>query len=216
MSIFSSFIPDWTVPRERQLWVDGKRTDQYIPTGSIDRPYKTIQDALDAATTSDYAIMIMPNDYNISSPLNLKDDVALIGIHPNLTRILSSDDCLIANAVSTQLYSKPRIVKYVPAENFYPVPKVDSVVLCLEVNSSPLVDTDDIDGFLDIVHCGFCAPRKQIHNSLALALKIPSSQILLLLKEANIDPKRRPETLNLQEWKELYRVFYPHRKQILC
>jgi len=119
-------------------------------------------------------------------------------------------------AVSTQLYSKPRIVKYVPAENFYPVPKVDSVVLCLEVNSSPLVDTNDIDGFLDIVHCGFRAPRKQIHNSLALALKIPPSQILLLLKEADIDPKRRPETLNLQEWKELYRVFYPHRKQVSC
>jgi 16S rRNA (adenine1518-N6/adenine1519-N6)-dimethyltransferase len=119
-------------------------------------------------------------------------------------------------AVSTQLYSKPRIVKYVPAENFYPVPKVDSVVLCLEVNNTPLVNANDIDGFLDIVHCGFRAPRKQIHNSLALALKIPSSQILLLLKEADIDPKRRPETLNLLEWKEMYRIFYPYRKQLSC
>ena len=119
-------------------------------------------------------------------------------------------------AVSTQLYSKPRIVKYVPAENFYPVPKVDSVVLCLEVNSTPLVAANDIDGFLNIVHCGFRAPRKQIHNSLALALKMPSSQILLLLKEADIDPKRRPETLNLQEWKEMYRVFHPQRKQVSC
>jgi 16S rRNA (adenine1518-N6/adenine1519-N6)-dimethyltransferase len=119
-------------------------------------------------------------------------------------------------AVSVQLYSKPRILKYVPAEYFYPVPKVDSVVLCLEVNSAPLVDINDIEGFLDIVHCGFRAPRKQIHNSLALALKMPPGQILLLLEEAAIDPKRRPETLNLQEWEKLYRVFNPHRKQISC
>ncbi len=119
-------------------------------------------------------------------------------------------------SVSTQLYSKPRIVKYVPAENFYPVPKVDSVVLCLEVNSTPLVEVNDVEGFLNIVHCGFRAPRKQIHNSLALDSKIPSNQILLLLEEAAIDPKRRPETLNLQEWKEIYRVFYPYRKCISC
>ncbi len=112
-------------------------------------------------------------------------------------------------SVSTQLYSKPQIIRHVLAEDFYPVPKVDSVVLRLDVYRTPLIDSCNVEDFFHIVHCGFRAPRKQIHNSLALALEIPSSQIQILLKEASIEPKRRPETLSLQEWKQLYKVFLP-------
>ena len=112
-------------------------------------------------------------------------------------------------SVSTQFYSDPRIIRYVPAEDFYPIPKVDSVVLRLDVYRTPPVNICNIENFFYMVHCGFRAPRKQIHNSLALALEMPPEQIQLLLKKASIEPKRRPETLSLQEWKQLYEVFLP-------
>ncbi len=112
-------------------------------------------------------------------------------------------------SVSTQFYSDPQVIRYVPAKDFYPIPKVDSVVLRLDVYRTPPVDICNIENFFYMVHCGFRAPRKQIHNSLSLALEIPPEQIKLLLKKANIEPKRRPETLNLQEWKQLYEVFLP-------
>ena len=112
-------------------------------------------------------------------------------------------------SVSTQFYSKPQIIRYVPAKDFSPVPKVDSVVLRLDVYRTPPIDICNIENFFYMVHCGFRAPRKQIHNSLAFALEIPSVQIKILLEKASIEPKRRPETLNLQEWKQLYEVFLP-------
>jgi len=112
-------------------------------------------------------------------------------------------------SVSTQLYSKPQIIMHVPAKDFYPIPKVDSIVLRLDIYRTSFIDICNVEEFFYMVHCGFRAPRKQIHNSLALALEIPPDQIKMLLKKASIEPKRRPETLSLQEWKQLYRVFLP-------
>lgn len=112
-------------------------------------------------------------------------------------------------SISTQLYSKPQIIMHVPAKDFYPIPKVDSVVLRLDIYRTSLIDIYNVEEFFYMVHCGFRAPRKQIHNSLALALEMPPDQIKILLEKASIEPKRRPETLSLQEWHQLYRVFLP-------
>ena len=70
----------------------------------------------------------------------------------------------------------------------------------------PAIMVDDVDGFLELVHAGFAAPRKQLHNSLSLGLKLEPAKADLLLGEAGIDPQRRPGTLTLEEWVALYRV----------
>ncbi|GAI15800.1 unnamed protein product, partial [marine sediment metagenome] len=115
-------------------------------------------------------------------------------------------------SVSTQFYSKPTIIAFVPAGSFYPPPKVDSLILRLDVYSKPPIEVCDVDRFFDIVSCGFRSPRKQLRNSLAQALGMPPSQVALLLGKAGIEAKRRAETLNLGEWKELGEVFAPFRK----
>jgi len=115
-------------------------------------------------------------------------------------------------SVMTQSYSKPTIITHVPAGSFYPSPKVDSVVLRLDVYSKPFVEVANIESFFDIVSCGFSAPRKQLRNSLARALGISGSQVALLLEKAGIQAKRRAETLSLPEWKELWKLFAPFRR----
>ena len=109
-------------------------------------------------------------------------------------------------AVSLQVYSKPRIVAYVPSQSFYPQPKVDSAILRFDLFSEPAVKVADINGFFDVVRCGFSSPRKQLHNSLAHGLRAKPSEVALLLKKANIEPQRRAETLGLEEWARLYEV----------
>jgi 16S rRNA (adenine1518-N6/adenine1519-N6)-dimethyltransferase len=123
-----------------------------------------------------------------------------IAARPGKMRLLS---------VKAQFYSRPAIVAYVPAASFYPAPKVDSVILRLDVLARPAIEVSDVAGFFDIVVHGFSAPRKQIRNSLAHSLDMPPSQVALLLEEAGIEPKRRAETLSLEEWRELFRVFAP-------
>jgi 16S rRNA (adenine1518-N6/adenine1519-N6)-dimethyltransferase len=114
--------------------------------------------------------------------------------------------------ISVQLYGKPTIVDYVPAESFYPQPKVNSAIVRIDVYPRPAVDVTDIAGFFDIVKAGFSTPRKQIRNSLAIGLDRPSEEVSDILKRAEIDPRRRPETLSLDEWARLHLRFTDRSK----
>jgi len=109
-------------------------------------------------------------------------------------------------AVSLQVYSRVRIIARVSACSFYPQPKVDSVILRFDVLPEPAVKVDDMNGFFEVVKSGFSLPRKQLHNSLAHGLGMKPAELAPLLGKANIDPKRRAETLSLEEWAKLYKA----------
>ncbi len=119
-------------------------------------------------------------------------------------------------SVKAQFYSKPVIVSYVRAASFYPPPKVDSAILRLDVHSQPPIEISDVAGFFDIVMHGFSAPRKQLRNSLAHSLEIPPGQVASLLEKAGIEAKRRAETLSLEEWRELWKVFALFAGSLKC
>jgi 16S rRNA (adenine1518-N6/adenine1519-N6)-dimethyltransferase len=120
-------------------------------------------------------------------------------------------------AVSLQMYSKPRIISHVPAQCFYPQPKVDSVIVRFDPLPKPAVKVADMDGFFDLVRAGFSSPRKQLHNSLARSLGIKPAEVILLMERASIDSKRRAETLSLEEWARLYEVLETLKeRQTLC
>ncbi len=108
-------------------------------------------------------------------------------------------------AVSVQFYGKPSIVARVPARSFYPPPKVDSVVLRVDVYDRPQVDVPGVRAFFDTVRAGFSAPRKQLRNSLAQGLAVGTEVAAEMLQRAGIDPRRRAETLNIEEWGRLCR-----------
>ena len=116
----------------------------------------------------------------------------------------------------TQFYSKPTIISYVPAASFYPPPKVNSVILRLDIYSQPPIEVSDVASFFDVVMHGFSSPRKQLRNSLAHSLDMPSNQVTLLLGKAGIEARRRAETLSLEEWRELWEIFTPFRKRLQC
>jgi 16S rRNA (adenine1518-N6/adenine1519-N6)-dimethyltransferase len=119
-------------------------------------------------------------------------------------------------SVKAQYYGKPVIVSYVRAASFYPPPKVDSAILRLDVYSQPPVEVSDVTGFFDIVMHGFSSPRKQLRNSLAHSLEIPPDQVASLLEKAGIEAKRRAETLNLEEWRDLWEAFAPFTRGPKC
>ena len=117
-------------------------------------------------------------------------------------------------SVKTQFYSKPSIISYVPATSFYPSPKVDSVILRLDVYSQPPIEVPNAASFFDVVMHGFSSPRKQLRNSLSHSLDMPPSQVTLLLEKTGIEGQRRAETLCLEEWRELWKVFAPFSKRL--
>ena len=109
-------------------------------------------------------------------------------------------------SVSVQLYGKPSIVQYVPAEAFYPKPKVDSAIVRIDVYDHPVVEVESITDFFKIVKAGFGARRKQLHNALAGRLGLSSQVSIELLHKAGIDHERRAQTLTLDEWAALCHI----------
>ncbi|GAI41540.1 unnamed protein product, partial [marine sediment metagenome] len=89
----------------------------------------------------------------------------------------------------------------------YPAPKVDSALLRIDLYPQPAVAVTDEGSFFDLVRAGFAAPRKQMVNSLAQGLGQAKTEILPLLERADIALQRRAETLTLEEWARLWRVF---------
>ncbi len=110
-------------------------------------------------------------------------------------------------SVSVQLLAHASIVRRVPARAFYPQPKVDSMVVRLETISELLIPASDVGRFIEFVAAGFRSPRKHVRNSLANGLDAPRDYVESLLVHAGIEPTRRPETLNVEEWVGLWLLY---------
>lgn len=106
-------------------------------------------------------------------------------------------------ALSVQVYGKPRIAAHIPADAFFPAPKVDSAVLVIDIHPDPLMNRDLLDTFFKLIKAGFSQKRKTLRNSLSAGLHMSPTEAAGLLARANIDPQRRAETLSIEEWEGL-------------
>lgn len=122
-------------------------------------------------------------------------------------RIMEPPGDMSVLSVSVQFYGKPQIVSRLKPAAFYPRPDVDSAVLRIDVYDKPLIEVGDPHNFFKVVRAGFSQKRKQIKNPLSGGLQLNATQTADLLATARIDPKRRAETLSLEEWGALCRAY---------
>jgi 16S rRNA (adenine1518-N6/adenine1519-N6)-dimethyltransferase len=124
-------------------------------------------------------------------------------------RIVAGPGEMSLLALSVQFYDQPRIVARVPAEAFYPRPKVDSSVVRIDVGQQPAIALPpglDEETFFRVARAGFGQKRKMLRNSLSAGLGLPAAGVEEALARANVDPRRRAETLSLAEWAEVARA----------
>jgi 16S rRNA (adenine1518-N6/adenine1519-N6)-dimethyltransferase len=118
-------------------------------------------------------------------------------------RICSKPGDMSLLALSVQVYGKPHIAAHIPAEAFFPVPKVDSAVLCVDIYPSPQIPSELLNTFFNLIKAGFGQKRKTLRNSLSSGLHISPTEAVNLLTRVHIDPQRRAETLSIEEWQTL-------------
>ena len=106
-------------------------------------------------------------------------------------------------AVSIQVFGSAQVVAQLPAESFYPRPKVDSAVVRVDCHDRPIVRASLLPVFFRLVRAGFRQSRKMLRNSLAAGLRLSASDTQSLLVQGGIDPRRRAETLAIEEWAKL-------------
>jgi 16S rRNA (adenine1518-N6/adenine1519-N6)-dimethyltransferase len=103
-------------------------------------------------------------------------------------------------ALSVQVYGIPTIGATIPAGAFYPPPRVDSSVVCIEVLPEPVIPPALLEIFFRLIKAGFSQKRKTLRNALSGGLRITPAEAEEVLAAAGIDPQRRAETLRLEEW----------------
>lgn len=122
-------------------------------------------------------------------------------------RICEKPGDLSLLALSVQVYGKPSLQAIIPAEAFHPAPKVDSAILRIDIYDEPLIAKDLLNVFFKLSKAGFSQKRKTLRNSLSSGLHISTEATESLLNQAEIESKRRAETLSIAEWERLSQIY---------
>jgi 16S rRNA (adenine1518-N6/adenine1519-N6)-dimethyltransferase len=93
----------------------------------------------------------------------------------------------------------------IKASAFWPRPVVDSMLVRFFLREKPPVEVPSEELLFRIIRGSFHMRRKQLLNTLEESLEIPKDDAARLCRVAGIDPRRRGETLTLDEFAKLAR-----------
>lgn len=116
-------------------------------------------------------------------------------------RMISEPNCKQYGALSllVQYYCDVEVLRKVSPYAFIPSPKVESIVIKLTKLNNPRVKIKSEDLFFRIIRCSFNMRRKTLWNALK-SLKLSREYIEKAFDKSGIDPKRRGETLSIEEF----------------
>lgn len=153
--------------------------------------------------------------YNIATPLVCD----LLDARPEITKMVvmvqrevaerfvakASDTEYGAVSVKIDYWADAKIVGRVPPSVFVPQPKVDSAVVSI-VRHDPAVDASVVPPqfYFSVVQRAFNQRRKQLQKSLRDVATLED------FSQAEIDPAKRPQDLDVDQWGRLTACIYQH------
>lgn len=106
--------------------------------------------------------------------------------------------------LSIQLWGRADTLLHVPADCFWPSPKVDSQLVLLTPNKKI---TPNKEAIINIARTFFQAKRKQMTGVLKKQLQSKNKEeAKTILTKANIPPNSRPQELTVNQWQALARM----------
>lgn len=113
-------------------------------------------------------------------------------------------------SLAVQLFAKPKIAFSLGAGAFTPPPNVTSSLVTFDVHDEPLVSSRrERLNFEEVVRAGFALRRKTLANSLSKGLGRSKDEVKQALRNVDVEPRRRAETLTLEEFRALTSELYP-------
>lgn len=147
--------------------------------------------------TTPIIVKLLKEGYNFKSlTIMIQKEVA--------ERINAEPNCKEYGALSVlvQYYCNTSIVRKVAPSSFIPRPKVESIVIRLDRLNEPKVKVENEKLMFELVRAGFNMRRKTLWNA-TKTLKLNKEQLEEAFEKSGVDPKRRAETLTLQEFATL-------------
>ena len=139
-------------------------------------------------------------------------------------RIIAQPPQMSKLSVMVQFYSQAKITAQIKKDNFWPRPKIDSVILRIIPHRDPTTPKGQTpsDKFFQVVQAGFSSPRKYLLNNLVksgimgtvpkwgLSLKETVRQIF---KQTGLNEKIRAQELSVEDWIKLVKTLeYDNKK----
>ncbi len=111
-------------------------------------------------------------------------------------------------SVYTAAFWNVEVLFHVSKQSFYPVPKIDSSVICL--TPKPPVVPRDSDAFFAMVQSGFWGRRKPLKSALSKSPFIKLAPQFKSIPYFESNPTIRAESLDLMEFILLYQQLEPY------
>ena len=147
--------------------------------------------------TTPIIVKLLKEKYNFKSlTIMIQKEVA--------ERMAASPNCKDYGSLSllVQYYCDTKIIRKVSPSSFIPQPKVDSIVIRLDRLDEPRVKVKDEKLMFDIIRNSFNMRRKTLWNGVK-SIGPAKEKLEEAFEKAGVDPKRRGETLSIQEFATL-------------
>ncbi|WP_294401212.1 16S rRNA (adenine(1518)-N(6)/adenine(1519)-N(6))-dimethyltransferase RsmA [uncultured Clostridium sp.] len=156
--------------------------------------------------TTPIIVKLLKDGYNFKSlTIMIQKEVA--------ERIDAEPNCKEYGSLSVlvQYYCNTSIVRRVAPSCFIPRPKVESIVIKLDRLPEPRVKTKSEKIMFELVRAGFNMRRKTLWNA-AKTFGLSKEKLEQAFEKSGIDPKRRAETLSIQEFADLADCIYDEKQ----
>ena len=189
------------IPQLTVVQGDVLDTARDVVLGLPDRPYKVVANI----------------PYQITSPLLRLFLEGKVGRQPESMTLLVQKEVgkrLSAResqpdrsylSVLAQYCSQISYVRDVPAESFWPAPRVDSAVIHMKVLAERALPSGQEKLFLRFVRTLFTQQRKQLKNVIAGIRGVGTSEVGAYLVAQGLPENVRSQQLSLEQWLNLYK-----------
>lgn len=158
--------------------------------------------------------------YYITSPVifhllqfrNIIDSILITVQKEVATRMVAAPGSKNYGALTLSIlfYTEPTIEMKITRGVFYPQPEINSSLIKLNIRRTSPVSVKNEKLLFNIIRAGFNQRRKTLANALSkreFSSSLSRTDIQLILERSKIDPKRRAETLSLQEFANIANAF---------
>lgn len=155
--------------------------------------------------TTPIIVNLLKNKYNFKSlTIMIQKEVA--------ERMDAEPNCKEYGSLSllVQYYCNTKIIRKVAPSSFMPRPKVESIVIRLDRLEEPRVKVKDEKLMFEIIRNSFNMRRKTLWNGVK-NMGVDKEDLMKAFEEAGVDPKRRGETLSLEEFAKLSDSIYEYK-----
>lgn len=148
--------------------------------------------------TTDILMYFIENEFPIDKMVVLVQKEAGIRLTANLGE---KDSGAISGAIN--YYTIPNFEFVVPANLFYPIPKVDSAVISFKMKKTFDYDIKDKKLFFKIIKAAYQYRRKTAINSISMGMNIPKKKIIEVFNDLDLNQNLRAENLDFNDFSKI-------------